>query len=96
MARCRSWRPLAGSGHDEETGPGGSERLWVPCRNHVPTGVQRCVDCENAIMSHPDPVVRRMLAEEENQDRGILEVLAGDLNQEVAQAATDALASQGE
>lgn len=47
-------------------------------------------------MSHPDPVVRRMLAEEENQDRGILEVLAGDLNQEVAQAATDALASQGE
>lgn len=94
MARCRSWRPLPGSGHDNETGPGGSERLWQPCRNKVPAGVVRCQECEKAILMHPDPAVRKMLAQEPNQDRGVLEVLAGDLNPSVAGAANEALSKE--
>jgi len=95
MARCKSWRPLPGSSHAAEKAPGGKARLWKPCRRKVPKGRIRCEDCENVLLTHPDPVVRRWLAEEPGQDRDVLDVLAGDLDPSVSAAARTRLAEQG-
>lgn len=95
MARCRSWRPLSGSGHDGDAAPGGRARLWRPCREKVPTGVLRCQECERALLTHPDPEVRRWLAEEPGQDPDVLDVLAGDLSPSVSRAARAARVDAG-
>lgn len=95
MARCKSWRPLPGSSHSAEKGPGGRARLWKPCRRKVPKGRTRCEECEDALLTHPDPVVRRWLAEEPGQDPAVLEVLAGDLDPAVSAAALSGINASG-
>lgn len=95
MARCVSWVPLEGSGHGSDDGPGGVLRRWVPCRNRVSARGQRCSRCVRELLAHPDAQVRMWLAAEPGQDVGVLEVLAGDLNPQVAGAARRALSARG-
>ncbi|WP_193599960.1 hypothetical protein [Actinomyces sp. HMSC065F12] len=47
------------------------------------------------LLAHPDAQVRMWLAAEPGQDVGVLEVLAGDLNPQVAGAARRALSARG-
>ena len=81
MGRCQSWKPLEGSTGTGDTGPGGRARAWEPCTNKVPKGAYRCSECLSELVSHPDPVVRRWMAEEVGQSTEILELLSTDLDE---------------
>ena len=65
--------------------------MWVPCREKVAPGQYRCAECLSLLLGHPDPVVRRWMAEEKNQAQEVLELLATDLDFQVANAAKRAL-----
>lgn len=77
MARCRSWRYLADSG-DLESMPGMNRDAWVLCRNKVEHGKKRCAQCLDALLFHPNPVIRRSLAMEPGLSTSTLEFMLED------------------
>lgn len=83
MARCRSWVPV-----DVTVDQGRPSRPgWRPCRNKVARGVARCDECWIILATHPDPLVRRGLATEENLPTEIIELLQQDSDPEVQRLA---------
>lgn len=86
MPRCRSWFPVQSSGHLELHEPGTCRACWRPCRNRVPSGVDRCDQCADALACHGWVRVRKSLAEQ-TSDRGVLEYLLSDLDSAVVGAA---------
>lgn len=72
---------MEGATGSGDTRPGGKARAWKPCTNQVSKGAYRCSECLGALISHPDPVVRRWMAEEIGQSVEILELLSTDLDE---------------
>lgn len=91
MPRCRSWFPVQNSVHLELHEPGACRACWRPCRNRVPSGVDRCDHCADALACHRWVRVRKSLAEQ-TFDRGVLEYLLSDPDPAVARAAGRRLA----
>lgn len=92
--RCRSWRPLAGATLAGPGRPGGRDRCWTPCRALVGSKYERCAECTDALLSHPNPQVRLALVSDPSTPQGVLEVLAGDMDISVAVPAAAALKSK--
>lgn len=88
MSRCHSWRPVEGSGHPVGHAPGHCRKCWRPCFRRTGPGRVRCDECEDALANHPDEMVRRCLAADDDASDDVLELLATDLNPSVQRAAS--------
>ncbi|WP_159600027.1 hypothetical protein [Agromyces humi] len=91
MARCKSWRPKRHAKHPVPTKPGECRGCWTVCRSRIEPGTVRCDICLEALITHPDPEVRRALVVEEGTDLNTLIRLASDDEYSVALAAEGAL-----
>lgn len=94
MLRCPSWDPNPSSVHGGIHLPGDCCKCWTRCRNKVAVGQRRCVSCASALARHGNAGVRRMLAHETDLDIGLLQLLAGDSNEDVARIAQTTLSSR--
>lgn len=63
MARCGTWRFLAGAPVDRILPVGGDHRAWKPCFQRVPARGYWCDTCINALLICPEAEVRRALVD---------------------------------
>ena len=76
--RCGSWRPGGRPHSPVHLPPGSCHTCWVPCRDRLDDGQERCTGCTDALLLHPSPAVRRLLADAPGVDRDLLRRLAED------------------
>lgn len=99
--RCQSWRFVAAPDDSARYFPVGKDhKVWKPCRRKLNAeesrearapdasdARKRCRECQDALITCPNPTIRRALANEPGQLLYVLESLVSDNDATVAAAA---------